>query len=111
MTPFEALRSGTLHGAKYLGMDHDLGTIEVGKLADLIIFEESADPSIDIRQSQNIQWVIANGRLYDAKTMNQKGNHRLDRHPFYWEQSPLATGLMMQDPAKCAGCQRGAQRH
>ncbi|MBT5477804.1 MAG: amidohydrolase family protein [Verrucomicrobia bacterium] len=111
MTPFEALRSGTLHGAKYLGMDHDLGTIEVGKLADLIIFEESADPSIDIRQSQNIEWVIANGRLYDAKTMNQKGNHSLDRHPFYWEQSPLAAGLMMQDPATCAGCQRGAQQH
>jgi len=111
MTPYEALRSGTLHGAKYLGLDKDLGTIEAGKLADLIVFEENADPTEDIRQSQNIEWVIANGRLYEAKTMHQKGNHASDRQPFYWEQSPLASGLMMRDPATCAGCQRETQLH
>ena len=102
----EALRSGTLHGAQYLGLDKDLGTIETGKLADLIIFEEDADPTKDIRQSQNIEWVIANGRMFEAKTMNEIGNHPRIRKPFYWEQSPLASGLIMHDPAVCAGCQR-----
>jgi Tol biopolymer transport system component/imidazolonepropionase-like amidohydrolase len=106
MTPLEALRSGTLHGALYLGLDKDLGTIETGKLADLIIFEEDADPTKDIRQSQNIEWVIANGRMFEAKTMNEIGNHPRIRKPFYWEQSPLASGLIMHDPAVCAGCQR-----
>jgi len=106
MTPLEALRSGTLHGAQYLGLDKDLGTIETGKLADLIIFEKDADPTKDIRQSQNIEWVIANGRLFEAKTMNESGNHPKARKPFYWEQSPLASGLIMHDPAVCAGCQR-----
>ena len=106
MTPLEALRSGTIHGAQYLGLDRDLGTIETGKLADLIIFEKDADPTVNIRQSQNIEWVIANGRLFEAKTMNEVGNHPNERKPFYWEQSPLASGLIMHDPATCAGCQR-----
>lgn len=106
MSPLEALRSGTLHGARYLGLDNDLGTIEPGKLADLIVFEPNADPTKDIRQSQNIEWVIANGRVFEAKTMNEAGNHPRQRKPFYWEQSPLASGLIMHDPAKCAGCQR-----
>ncbi len=106
MTPFEALRSGTIHGARYLGLDKDLGTIEVGKLADLVIFEKDADPTQDIRQSQNIEWVVANGRLFEAKTMHQMGHHPEKRESFFWERSPLASGLIMRDPATCAGCQR-----
>ena len=63
-TPHEALRSATLPGAWYLGLDGDLGTLEKGKLADVVIIE--GNPLKDIRTSENIRTVIANGRVFDA---------------------------------------------
>ena len=100
----EALRSGTLHGALYLGMEQDLGTLEPGKLADLIVFEQGANPTLDIRDSERIEYVIANGRIFDAKTMHQVGNHPAKRAAFYWETNPLGARVLMADPAGCAGC-------
>ena len=84
MTPHEALRSATLHGARYLGLDRDLGSIEPGKLADLVVLD--ANPLRDIRNSDSVRYVIANGRVYDAETMNEIGNHPRKRDPFYWER-------------------------
>ncbi len=104
MTPMEALRSGTLHGALYLGMEQDLGTLEPGKLADLIVFEQGANPTLDIRDSERIEYVMANGRIFDAKTMHQLGNHPAKRAGFYWEVNPLGARVLMADPAGCAGC-------
>jgi len=83
MTPLEAMRSATLHGATYLGMDKHLGSLEVGKLADLIVMNDN--PLDDIQNSQDILYVMKNGRLYDAETMNEIGNHRRKRARFYWE--------------------------
>jgi imidazolonepropionase-like amidohydrolase len=83
MTPFEALRAATLDGAKYLGLDRDLGSIEVGKLADLVILD--ANPLEDIRLSTTIHQVLANGRLYDAATMNELAPEPRPRRPFWWE--------------------------
>ncbi len=73
MTNHEALRAATLHGAQYLGLDADVGSLQVGKLADLIVLD--ADPLANIRNSTNIRYVMLNGRLYDAETMAQLGNH------------------------------------
>jgi len=69
LTPIEALRAATLNPAKYLGMDQTLGTIETGKLADLVLLD--ADPLQDIKNTQKIESVIENGRLYDRKALNR----------------------------------------
>jgi imidazolonepropionase-like amidohydrolase len=73
MTNFEALRAATLHGAEYLGLDRDLGSLAAGKLADLVVLDRN--PLDDIRNSAAIRYVMVNGRLYDANTLGQLGNH------------------------------------
>jgi len=63
-SPMEALEVATINGAKYHGIDEDLGTLEAGKLADLIILEE--DPSVDIKNLDSIKYVMKNGVLYNG---------------------------------------------
>jgi len=69
LTPVEALRAATLNPAKFLGLDKTLGTIEPGKIADLVLLD--ADPLADIRNTQRINAVISNGRLFDRKALNK----------------------------------------
>lgn len=84
MTPLEALRVATINGAKYLGLDRDLGSITAGKLADLAVL--SANPLDDIRNTERIELVMLNGRLYDARTLRQLGNHPGERMRLWWER-------------------------
>lgn len=93
MTPLEALTCGTLHGAKYLGLDGDLGSVEAGKLADLIIYQKGADPTRNIRDSEKIDNVIANGEIFEANRMNRFGS-REPRTPFYWHGSESGMTFM-----------------
>ncbi|NVJ64914.1 MAG: PD40 domain-containing protein [Gammaproteobacteria bacterium] len=83
MTPMEALRTATIDGAKVLGMEKDLGSIEVGKLADLVILD--ADPLEKLRNTEKVTMVMLNGRLYEAATMNQVAPQKLERAKFYFE--------------------------
>ena len=69
LTPVEALRSATLNPAKFFGLDQTLGTIEEGKTADLVLLD--ADPLADIRNTQRINAVVANGRLFDRKALDK----------------------------------------
>lgn len=85
MTNLEALRAATLNGAEYIGMGSDLGSLEKGKLADLLILDKN--PLDDIQNSNTIIYTMVNGRLYDAKTMNELGNEAKERTSFYWENN------------------------
>jgi imidazolonepropionase-like amidohydrolase len=59
LTPFEALRTATVNVARALHVDRDLGTVQAGKLADLVIVE--GDPLADISATRNVRTVIVNG--------------------------------------------------
>ncbi|MEM0996776.1 MAG: amidohydrolase family protein [Bacteroidota bacterium] len=82
-TNHEALRAGTLWGAEYIGMDQDIGSLEPGKLADLVVLDKN--PLDNIRHTESVNMVMMNGRLYDAATMDEIGNRPRKRQPFFWE--------------------------
>jgi len=84
MKPLEVLKAGTLNGAEYIGLDNDIGSLETGKLADLIILEKN--PLEDIRNTDSVELVMINGRLYDAATMNQLFPEVVTRPAFWWEK-------------------------
>ncbi|MEO8277014.1 MAG: amidohydrolase family protein [Thermoanaerobaculia bacterium] len=69
MTPSEAWHAATALAADKLGLLPDLGTVESGKLADLIVLD--ADPLADIHNSEKIHWVVKNGEIYEAATMRR----------------------------------------
>jgi len=70
LSEHDALRTATILGAESIGLDGDLGTIEPGKLADLVILEEN--PLDDIRHTNTIRYVMKNGRLYYGDTLNER---------------------------------------
>ena len=84
-SPIEALRAGTIMPATSLGYAADVGSLEVGKLADLIVLD--ADPTLDIRNSDKIYRVMLGGRLYDPATMNETVTGSRVRQPYWWETS------------------------
>ena len=85
MKPLEAIRTATLSPARYLGLDKDIGSLEVGKLADLVII--SGDVLADIRQSDQISHVMINGRLYESSSMNEVLSRNKPRKPFFFDGS------------------------
>jgi hypothetical protein len=69
LTPLEALQAATLNPARFLGMADSLGTVEAGKLADLVLLD--ADPLADIGNTRRIRAVIANGRCLDRRALDR----------------------------------------
>ena len=79
----EALKAATINGANYIGVADELGSLERGKLADLIILDKN--PLEDIKNSNSVIYTMVNGRLYDVDTMNEIGNYDNKRGKFYFE--------------------------
>lgn len=69
MSNLQALQVATILGAEALGLDKELGSVEEGKLADLIIMDQN--PLINIRNTNTIRYVIKNGRMYDGNTLDE----------------------------------------
>jgi len=84
MTPLQAIRTATISPARSLGLDKDLGSLTVGKLADMIVID--GDVSKDIHLSDKVTHTMVNGRLYNADTMNEIGNYDNKREKFYFEE-------------------------
>lgn len=83
MTPLEALRTATINPALTLGLDQWIGSLEVNKLADLIVLDKN--PLENILNTESVKYTMVNGRLFDASTMNEIGNYNKPRTKFYWE--------------------------
>jgi len=84
MSPLQAIRTATISPAKSLGLDKDLGSLTVGKLADMIVID--GDITKNIRLSDKVTYTMINGRLYNADTMNEIGNYDNKRKKFYFEE-------------------------
>ncbi|MBN7798072.1 amidohydrolase family protein [Parahaliea mediterranea] len=85
-SPMEALSAATINPATYLGMDRDLGSLEAGKLADLVILD--ANPLEDIRHTDHISHVLLNGRMYRATDLAEQHTGDSTLAPFYWQGKP-----------------------
>jgi imidazolonepropionase-like amidohydrolase/Tol biopolymer transport system component len=84
LTPLEAIRCATLFGAQYLGLDKEIGSLEAGKLADLMVMDKS--PLENIRNSETISFVMINGVFYDTNNMDEVHPQRKQRSRFFWEK-------------------------
>jgi hypothetical protein len=82
-TPHDILRAATILGAEAIGMGKDLGSIETGKLADILVLDN--DPLADLRQSVSLRYVMKNGRLYDANTLDEQWPRQRPLPRQYWQ--------------------------
>jgi len=82
MPELDALKVATILGAKAIGLSKDLGSIEAGKLADLVIMDKN--PLDDFRNTNTISQVMKNGRLYNAATLDEVYPREKKAPNFYW---------------------------
>jgi hypothetical protein len=82
MTPREVLKAATIDGATIIGFEKDLGSLEAGKLADLVVLDKN--PLDDIHNTTAIRYVMKNGELFEADTLTQIWPERKDPPVFWW---------------------------
>jgi cytosine/adenosine deaminase-related metal-dependent hydrolase len=78
----DVLRVGTIFGAISIGLDKDLGSVEAGKLADLIVLD--ANPLQDITSVKRVKYVMRNGQLFDSMTLDELWPRQHKRETPWW---------------------------
>ncbi len=81
-TPREALEAATIDGARIIGYADDLGSLDVGKLADLVVLDRN--PLDDIRHSTSVRFVMKHGELFEGETLRRVWPAPADVAPFWW---------------------------
>lgn len=95
MSNMQALQTATINAAHSLGFDKWIGSLQAGKLADLLVMDQN--PLDNIRNTESLRYTMVNGRLYDADQMNEIGNTNKTRPKFYWEFSKNAGSFSWHD--------------
>ena len=92
MSNHDVLKSATIFGANGIGLERELGSIEVGKLADLVVLSDN--PLEDLRHTTSVEQVMINGRLYRADTLDE----------IWPRERPLGyRGFVEDEPAEVPG--------
>ena len=87
LTPHETLQVITMHSAEAIGLQQDVGSIEHGKLADLIVLDRN--PLENIKNTNSIRYVMKNGELYEGDTLNMVWPQQKPLpKQFWWETEP-----------------------
>ena len=105
MSNHQALQTATINPAFSLGLDKWIGSLETGKLADLIVLDKN--PLDNIRNTESIRYTMVNGRLYDAETMSETGNYNKPSPKFYWETGKNVDSFPWHDETVEEGCMCG----
>jgi imidazolonepropionase-like amidohydrolase/Tol biopolymer transport system component len=100
-TNFEALRAFTIDGADHLGFAADLGSIEAGKKADVVIVD--GNPLAELKDSAKVATVFINGRQFDAATLAEVGGRNRPAPTYYWQRqgNALMRGAEWGPTAPC----------
>ncbi|MDB4876575.1 MAG: hypothetical protein JWM41_3021 [Gemmatimonadetes bacterium] len=91
MTTHDALRVATILGADALGLAKDVGSLEVGKQADMLVLDKN--PLENIRNSKSIHYVVKNGRVYDGNTLDEVWPRQRKTGTFYWQNDEGGTSV------------------
>ena len=90
MKPMDALRVGTIFGAQAIGLQKHLGSIEEGKLADILVLD--ANPLDNIRNTNTIRYVMKNGRVYDGNTLAEVWPRQREMPRQWWQANDAMPG-------------------
>jgi hypothetical protein len=86
LAPHDVLRTATILGAEAVGMGDDIGSLEPGKYADLVVLDRN--PLEDIRHTNSIRYVMKNGRLYEGDTLDEVWPRQQALPAPYWRGAP-----------------------
>ena len=95
MEPIEVLESATIHGAHFLGLENELGSLAVGKLADLVVLDRN--PLDDLRATAEIRYVMKGGQLFEAETLKQVWPFERPYGPHPWTNSGITRSDVRDD--------------
>jgi cytosine/adenosine deaminase-related metal-dependent hydrolase len=81
------LKAATIDGARIIGFEQDLGSLEKGKLADLVVLDRN--PLDNIRNTNSVRYVMKNGELYEGDTLNQIWPVQKTLPAFWWHKETV----------------------